>query len=383
MKNGGIVKSEESIKRRIGSILAEVERRGFDTVVFLNEVIGQNPSNFIYVSGAWGYGEEHSALVFDLDGRSTLVMPHWGAPRMEEMGLYDHVVPVKQEKGHHIRGLKGALDRYHDAEHVCFDLSTMSAQFAFQLTRALGMELSMELDISDHVFRLRAIKDEYEIEEIRKAVRITEEAVVELAQNARPGVSTVDLKKRMDASMIEKGAVEFSFESSVNFARGSRRPPGIIKHGDMLTLDVGCRVASGYCSDMGRNIPVSLDSEVKEFLDRAVEAHREGIKLIRDGVTGNEVLEGSNRINAEYGFDPMVRCGHQIGLECHDYTMPFAPSFGPIETDGQPLREGMTLTYEPPHSDDERGLRTHFEDIVLVTRGDPVILNELPWDFLW
>jgi len=151
----------------------------------------------------------------------------------------------------------------------------------------------------------------------------------------------------------------------------------------MLTLDVGCRVASGYCSDMGRNIPVSLDSEVKEFLDRAVKAHREGIKLIRDGVTGNEVLEGSNRINAEYGFDPMVRCGHQIGLECHDYTMPFAPSFGPIETDGQPLREGMTLTYEPPHSDDERGLRTHFEDIVLVTRGDPVILNELPWDFLW
>ena len=377
------MRSEESIKRRRESILAEVERRGFDTVVFLNEVIGQNPSNFIYVSGAWGYGEEHSALIFDIDGGSTVVMPHWGAPKMEERGLYDHVIPVKQEKGHHIRGIKEALDRHHGAEHVCFDLSTMSAQFALQLTRALGVELSGEQDISDHVFRLRAIKDDYEVEEIRKAVRITEEAVVELAQNARPGMSTVDLKKRMDASMIEKGAVEFSFESTVRFARGPRRPPGIIKHGDMLTLDVGCRVPSGYCSDMGRNIPITLDSEVREFLDRAVEAHREGIKHIRDGVTGGEVLEASNRINADYGFDPMVRCGHQIGLECHDYTMPFAPNFGPIETDRQPLREGMTLTYEPPHNEAERGLRTHFEDIVLVTKGDPVIINELPWDFLW
>jgi len=260
MLNGGIVKSEESIKRRIESILAEVERRGFDAVVFVNEVIGQNPSNFIYVSGAWGYGEEHSALIFDLDGGSTVVMPHWGAPRMEERGFYDHVVPVKQEKSHHIRGLKEALDRNHDARRVCFDLSTMSAQFALQLTRALGMELSGRLDISDHVFRLRSIKDDYEVEEIKKAVRITEEAVVELAQNAKPGMSTMDLKRRMDASMIERGAAELSFESTVRFARGPHRPPGIIKHGDMLTLDVGCRVPSGYCSDMGRNIPVSLDS---------------------------------------------------------------------------------------------------------------------------
>ena len=377
------MRSDESIRRRRESILAEVERRGFDTVVFLNEVIGQNPSNFIYVSGAWGYGEEHSALIFDIDGGSTVVMPHWGAPRMEERGLYDHVIPVKQEKGHHNRGVKEALDRHHGAEHVCFDLSTMSAQFALQLTGALGVELSGKLGISDHVFRLRAIKDDYEVEEIRKAIRITEKAVVELAQNARPGMSTVGLKKRMDASMIERGAVELSFESTVSFARGPHRPPGIIKHGDMLTLDVGCRVPSGYCSDMGRNIPITLDSEVRAFLNRAVEAHREGVKHIRDGVTGGEVLEASNMVNAEYGFDPMVRCGHQIGLECHDYTMPFAPNFGPIETDRQPLREGMTLTYEPPHSDAERGLRTHFEDVILVTKGDPVVLNELPWDFLW
>lgn len=375
--------SEESIKRRIRSILSEVEKRGFDTAIFLNEVIGQNPANFIYVSGNWGYGEEHAALIFDTNGGSSVVMPHWGAPRMEETGLYEHVIPVKQEKSHNIKGIKEALERYHNAKSICFDFSTVSAQFILRLTEALDVKFSGELDISDHVFKQRAIKDDYEIDEIRKAIRITEEAVVELASNARPGVNSSYLKKRMDASMIEKGAVEFSFESTVSFGRGPPRPPGMIKHGDMLTLDVGCRVPSGYCSDMGRNVPVTLDTEVKEYLNRAVEAHKEGIKLIRDGVIAGDVLAGSNKINAEYGFDPMVRCGHQIGLDVHDYTMPFAPNFGSIDEDRMPLREGMTLTYEPPHSIFKRGLRTHFEDVVLVTKGDPIIVNELPWDFMW
>jgi hypothetical protein len=46
---------EESLERRISSILDEVERRGFKAIVFMNEVIGLNPSNFVYVSGPWGF----------------------------------------------------------------------------------------------------------------------------------------------------------------------------------------------------------------------------------------------------------------------------------------------------------------------------------------
>ena len=38
---------KESLKRRISTILDEVERRGFEAVVFMNEVIGLNPSNFV------------------------------------------------------------------------------------------------------------------------------------------------------------------------------------------------------------------------------------------------------------------------------------------------------------------------------------------------
>lgn len=57
--------------------------RGFDAVVFLNEVIGQNPSNFVYISGSWGLDDEHNTLVFDINGGFTVILPHWGANRMK------------------------------------------------------------------------------------------------------------------------------------------------------------------------------------------------------------------------------------------------------------------------------------------------------------
>ena len=373
---------EESLKRRIGSILGEAESRGFEAVVFLNEVIGQNPSNFVYVSGPWGLGDEHGTLVFDVDGGSTVVMPHWGAKRMEDRGLYDKVIAVKQEKGHHIRGTMKALEHYRK-EKVCFDLSTLSAQFSHHLGEALDISLTPERDISDHVFGLRTIKDEYEISELRRVIDLTEEAVLELMQETRPGKHTWKLKKHLDASMIEKGAVEFSFESSLRFSRGPGRPYGVIRNGDLLSLDVGARVDTGYCSDIGRTWPVGMDKDVRGFLERIVAANEEGVKNIRAGASGNEVLEKANEINAEYGFEPMVRCGHQIGLDCHDYTMPHATSFGPIETDSQPLKAGMTLTFEPPHTDAKLNMRSHLEDIILVTKGDPVNLNKMPWDILW
>jgi Xaa-Pro aminopeptidase len=372
---------EASLKRRIGSVLEEAESRGFNAVVFLNEVIGQNPSNFAYVCPD-GLGDEHQTLVLDVDGGSTLVMPHWGADRVEASGRYSRVIAIKQAKDHHYRGTKEALAGY-DSKKVCFDLSTMSAQFAHSLASTLGIPLTPERDLSDHVFKLRTIKDEFEVAEIKRAISITEEAVTELVEATRPGRHTLKLKKRLDAAMIEKGAVEFSFESSLGFARGPRRPHGVIKHGDMLSLDVGCRVDTGYCSDMGRTWPITLDADARDFLERAVTAQREGIKNIREGVTGNEVLRGAQALNEELGLGPCIRTGHQIGLDVHDYTMPHAPSFGPIETDDQPLKPGMTLTYEPNRRDEGLGMRCHFEDIVLVTDGDPVVLNEMPWDLLW
>jgi Xaa-Pro aminopeptidase len=118
-------------------------------------------------------------------------------------------------------------------------------------------------------------------------------------------------------------------------------------------------------------------------MDRAMQAQIEGINGIKSGMTGNEVLDHANILNRELGFNETVRTGHQIGLDVHDYTMPFAPSFGPIMTDNQPLKPGMTLTYEPNRRDLKLKYRGHIEDIVLITKDGAKCLNQMPYRISW
>lgn len=369
---------EDSINRRRRDLLREMVRRGFETVVLLNEVVNQNPGNFIYMCPE-GVGDEHQSLVININGDTTLVCPHWGAKQAEENGKYTKVVAVRQEKSHHMRGTQVALTGY-NPDRICFDLSTMSSQFSYALAETLHIKIDPKKDISDHIFMMRSIKDEYEISEIKRAINITEKAVFKLIQDSLPGKDTWSMKKELDAQLIENGALDHSFDSTISFCRGPRRPYGTVKHLDILSVDVGVRVETGYCSDMGRTWPITLDAQAKDFLDRVVTAQREGVKNIREGVSGNEVLRRANTLNEGLGFDPALRCGHQIGLDVHDYTMPIAPNFGPIETDALPLKAGMTLTYEPTMIDSKLGMRSHVEDIVLVTKDAPIILNKMPWN---
>jgi Xaa-Pro aminopeptidase len=372
---------EESIARRRKELLREMERRGFETIILINEVVNQNPGNFVYLCPE-GIGDEHQSLVLNVNGDITLVTPHWGAKQAEESGKYSKVVAVRQEKGHHMRGTQVALTGY-NPDRVCFDLSTMSSQFSYALSDTLHVKIDPRRDLSDHIYTMRSIKDDYEISEMRRAVNITENVVYELIHDAVPGADTWKLKKSLDARLIELGAIDHSFDSTLSFCRGPRRPYGTLKHLDILSVDVGVRVDSGYCSDMGRTWPVTLDANAKDFLDRVVKVQREGIKHIKEGVSGNEVLRYANSLHEEMGFEYTPRCGHQIGLDVHDYTMPYATNFGSIETDALPLKAGMTLTYEPIRVDPKLGMRSHVEDIVLVTKGDPVVLNRMPWDVVF
>ena len=54
----------DSLKRRRDSILKEAESRGFEAVVFFNEMIRMNTSNFAYVL-PMGLGDEHQTFILD------------------------------------------------------------------------------------------------------------------------------------------------------------------------------------------------------------------------------------------------------------------------------------------------------------------------------
>jgi Xaa-Pro aminopeptidase len=370
---------KKSIDRRRKALLEDIQEKGYEVAVFFNEVIRQNPSNTIYVMPE-ALGDEHQTFVIDLDMETTLVTPHWGAQRMRESGEYNDVIAIKQEKGHHIQGTLEALKKY-SKDKICYDLSTVSAQMWFRISSDLGIPSTHERDISETVFRLRSIKDKFEVQEICNAIEITEAAFHLLIEETNTGRNVSDMKKELDSNMIELGAYEFSFDSSIGFIKNNKTE--YLKHGDALSLDVGVRLKTGYCSDMGRNWHVTWEKETEDYMERAMQAQIDGIKGIKPGMTGNEVLKHANVLNNELGFKETVRTGHQIGLDVHDYTMPYAPSFGPIITDNQQLKPGMTLTYEPNRRDTNLNYRGHIEDIVLITKSGSKCLNQMPYRVSW
>ena len=182
-----------------------------------------------------------------------------------------------------------------------------------------------------------------------------------------------DLIRQAHANLIRDGAIH----AFPNFL--GPKMEGVVKYGDLLSLDGGCRLPSGYFSDIGRTIPIagSLTSKVKDFLEKKIEVHKQIIKLFRDGNTPKNIINETNKLHKELGLLPTVFFGHHLGLEIHDLA-----DLG-IELYEKPLRSGMVLTYEPMAKDAETGLVCHIENDVLVTPNGGKVLDQLPLDFLW
>ena len=104
----------------------------------------------------------------------------------------------------------------------------------------------------------RAIKDDDEIEALRRACAVADRALAELAAEGalRPGRTELEVGRELDARMLALGAEAPSFETIVatgaNSAIPHHRPDAtVLRDGDFLKLDFGATV-DGYHSDMTR-----------------------------------------------------------------------------------------------------------------------------------
>ena len=376
---------KESLKRRRESILEEAERRGFEAVAFFNEIVGQNPSNTVYVL-PMALGDEHQTFVMDTGGDTTLVTPHWGAPQAEESGEFSKVIAIKQEKGHHIEGTREALKPY-GPDKICFDLSTLGAQMAYRMTEELGVPVTPERDISDHVFRLRSIKDEYEVAEMRRAIEITEAAVQIMIEETSPGRGVADLKRELDSNLIGLGAYGYSFESSIGFIKQNKT--AYLKHGDALSVDVGVTL-DGLIADSALTMPIGVvPAQALELMDTTRSSLEAAIEQCRPGGRLGDISHAVQEVAEGPGFS-VVRSlvGHGVGREMHED--PQIPNFGEAGR-GPRLEPGMVFAIEPMVNvgghevyvaDDGWSIHTcdgtlsaHFEHTVAITDDGPRVLT--------
>jgi Xaa-Pro aminopeptidase len=201
--------------------------------------------------------------------------------------------------------------------------------------------------LRDLVEDLRQIKDEEEIDLIRKAVRLNEAVFTEVHGSLAACKTEIDVALAIESAMRRHGAEGPSFATIVASGENGALPhavPGRIplQRDGSLTIDMGL-VLDGYCSDMTRNFVPGTASDRYLELHRLVRrAQLAGMAAIRAGVRACDVDRAARSIIAKAGCGQYFghSLGHGVGLAVHEE--PRVSS-----RNRKKLRAGMVVTVEP------------------------------------
>ena len=141
---------------------------------------------------------------------------------------------------------------------------------------------------------LRLLKDEDEINCIKKAAQIADDAFDYILGVIKPGMKEIDVALKLEFFMRSQGAAAPSFETIVASGSRSALPHGVaseknIEKGDLVTMDFGC-IYNGYCSDMTRTVVIGKPTpKQREVYQIVRDAQLKGLDAIRAGLGANEV----------------------------------------------------------------------------------------------
>lgn len=244
------------------------------------------------------------------------------------------------------------------------------------------------------------IKSPREIELMTEAGKILEIVHEEMEKALHPGMTTLEIDRLGEEVIRSYGCIPSflnyngypaSICVSVNdeVVHGIPSSKRVLKEGDIVGLDAGV-IYKGYHSDAARTHAIGeVSKEAKELIRVTRECFFEGIKYAREGNYLFEISGAIGRYAKKHGYG-VVRdlCGHGVGAQLHE--APEIPNYE-MNRKGVKLRRGMTLAIEPminigTHAvkwlDDDwtvvtadGSLSAHYENTVLITDGEPVLLT--------
>jgi Xaa-Pro aminopeptidase len=250
---------------------------------------------------------------------------------------------------------------------------TLSGRIAFERVFAYGLYEVLRdggLDLvptSGAVERLRAVKDEGELDQIRTACRITDRVFERLTEV--PFVGRTEREVSWDLSQLfhEEGGEGLAFESIVGAGPTGARPHAragdrTIGAGELVVVDAGTTV-DGYASDYTRTFATGpLDGEAQEAYETVLRAQQAALDGLHAGLSGVDADALARSVIDESAFSGKLGhgLGHGLGLDVHE-----APRLSTESPDV--LAPGNVVTVEPGiYLEGRFGIR--IEDDVVVTQ---------------
>ena len=233
------------------------------------------------------------------------------------------------------------------------------------------------VNVEDKLNEMRLVKDESEIEIMRRAAEMADFGVEVGVGELKEGITEMEVLAKIEYELKKKGIREMSFSTMVLFGEKAGDPHGnpgdrTLKAGDFVLFDLGV-VLEGYTSDITRTFAYkSVSEKQKDIYNTVLKAELASLEASMPGNRIGDLDQIARDIITDAGYGDFFphRIGHGLGINVHEF-----PSMSHLN-DGI-LKEGMTYTIEPGIYVPELG-GVRIEDDVLITEDGHVTLTKYP-----
>ena len=183
----------------------------------------------------------------------------------------------------------------------------------------------------------RAVKEDWELDHMRKAQAIADKAFAEVLPRIKVGMTELELQAELIYCLYKNGGQGLSFDPIVVSGPNSSMPHGVagerkIQEGDFVTMDFGV-IYQGYCSDMTRTVAVGFATEeMQKVYNTVLQAQLAGLAATKAGVPGKDIDGAARQVIVDAGYGPYFGhgYGHSLGLEVHEMPSPNARNDQPM-----------------------------------------------------
>jgi len=378
-------------KTRIKILRGKMEKEGIDCLVSLK------PPNSYYISGFNAiYYSRPIIVVLPLDEEPALIVPFLRENHAkEESWINDIRIYVETP----VKGEIGITDPIILLGNVLRERNIINKRIGIEkdyITLALypkleKLEVKEFLDVSNLIASARMIKDEFEIEFIRKAAYLTDVGMEAAVNAIRERRTEIEVCNTCETAMAMEWARSFPDIETADFGwaeggviralwctclSGPRIPLMLdsptnrsIKKGDLVVVGV-LGTCNGYHAENERMVVVGNPTEKqKRFINSVINARQQAMDVLRPGIECSEIDRASRRIFEQTGFEQYIRTrtGHGIGLGNHE-----PPNFR--EEDKTIVQKNMVVAVEP-------GLNA-IPDVGGVRISDTLLVTDKSFEFL-
>jgi Xaa-Pro dipeptidase len=336
------------------------------------------------------YAVDGYAAVVPAKGPPTLLRPFAGEnpSHLPEMStakyvyVQDSVTPDEWAKLYEV-ALRNSADKK-KIQKIGVDHLT------FEIYHSLNTNLRASyVPFLTQMLETRAVKLPEEVKLMREAARIVDVGM-EAAQRSLNDQKTEfqvagEVLKAMTSEGIEQvpfwpvvvsGKSPPSSESSGVFTSHRK-----ISDGDVVIVDHGVFVKSGYAGDYGRVLFVGSGQEkAKRLYKDLYEIIMSGIKIAKPGVYTSELDDVCRRTTKELGYpDPEAEIGHGMGLKVAELPRVTRPKEAKKSKTDTKLKSNMIINLEPiAHIPKEMWMWV--ENTLLITDSGCEILTKFPFE---